>query len=120
MRIKTLPAKIKEILGVEKRDVAAYLKKVQDYHCDRLTLHDLCPGQCWRCFAHLEGLATSARDRGNSHVGYWQRVLQSYVAEQIEIDEDLEKTGAPKHWGGQDETMTAEEAAQALLEEWGL
>jgi hypothetical protein len=120
MRIKHLPPNVLKALGVTGKKQAAYLKKVKEYHCDRLSYHDACPRQCWRCYAHLAQLGQVTRERSGSDVGFWQRALQVFVAERLEAVHELDKETVRMVRGEDFATASLADAARAFLESIGL
>jgi hypothetical protein len=83
MRIKTLPATVKEKLGISsKKQEAAYLKKVQELYCDRMTYHDLCPMQCWRCTRNLDNMADQMPP--DAPIAFWHTTVQSTMTSIVE------------------------------------
>jgi hypothetical protein len=86
MRTKKLPVEALNILGIKHNknpEAAAYLKKVQDLYCDRLSRHNLCPLKCWRCASRIVQMARDTAGTENQ-VAYWHRVCQSTAAQIVE------------------------------------
>ena len=86
MRISHLPKVVLDRLGLSPGD-SAYLKKVQEVYCDRLTGERICPTKCHRCISRLERIAGDMAESGvhpDEGIGLWHRIVQDVTLDVIE------------------------------------